>query len=131
MSFAKHISFEKGLKPSPSGLYLSYYNDIAEIDPRLAMVGLRIDFELMLKNLAKGFKIPFEEKEPISRVISKMLNAGAITAKQYEFINVIFRISNSAAHGSEISRWQAWEVLKIGKVLVDDYLAWLDWGFKK
>ncbi|HTM98543.1 MAG TPA: hypothetical protein VL088_07370 [Pedobacter sp.] len=120
---------ENGLIPSPSGLNLAYYNEIVEIDPRLAMVGLRIDFELMLRNLAKGFKIQIEEKEPISKVISKLLNKGAITTKQYEFINLIFRISNSAAHGSEISRWQAWEVLQMGQVLVDDYLAWLDWGF--
>lgn len=130
-SEANRKMIENGLRPSPSGLNLSYYKDIASTDPRLALVGLRIDFELMLRNLAKGFKIQLEEKEPISKVISKMLNSGAITIKQYEFINVIFRISNSAAHGSEISRRQVYEVLEIGQVLVDDYLAWLDWGFKK
>ncbi|RNL52490.1 DUF4145 domain-containing protein [Pedobacter jejuensis] len=130
-SEANKKMIDNGLRPSPSGLDLSYYKDIANTDPRLALVGLRIDFELMLRNLAKGFKIRLEEKEPLSKVISKMLNFGAITTKQYEFINVIFRISNSAAHGSEISRRQVYEVLEIGQVLVDDYLAWLDWGFKK
>ncbi|RZK24752.1 MAG: DUF4145 domain-containing protein, partial [Flavobacterium sp.] len=130
-SEANRKMIENGLKVSPSGLNLSYYKGIANSDPRLALVGLRIDFELMLKNLAKGFKVQFDEKEPISKVITKLLNAGAITFKQYEFINVIFRISNSAAHGAEISKWQVYEVLEIGQVLVDDYLAWLDWGFKK
>jgi hypothetical protein len=122
---------QRGLMPSPSGLNLDYYRDLAQSDPRLALVGLRIDFELMLKNLAKGFKIPIEEKIPVFKIISKLFNEGVITNKQYEFINAIFRISNSAAHGAEISLKQVYEVLDIGQVLVDDYLAWLDWGFNE
>lgn len=129
-SEANKRMIQLGLTPSPSGLNLSYYKNIADTDSRLALVGLRVDFELMLRNLAKGFKIPLEVKEPISRIISKLLKEGAITTRQYEFINAIFKISNSAAHGALISKEQVYEVLDIGQVLIDDYIAWLDWGFR-
>ncbi|MCK4663883.1 MAG: DUF4145 domain-containing protein [Bacteroidales bacterium] len=121
---------ELGLQTSPSGLDLTYYKKIAETDLRLSLVGLRIDFEMMLKNLAKGFKIKTIEKEPILKTIFNLFNKGAISSRQYEFINTIFKISNAAAHGAEITKKQVFEVLEIGQVLVDDYIAWLDWGFR-
>jgi hypothetical protein len=120
-----------GLTPSPSGLNLDYYKSISVIDPRLALIGLRSDFELMLRNLAKGFKIPIKEKETATRIVSMLFEKGAISGRQFEFINSIFKILNSAAHGALITKEQVYEVLDIGQVLVDDYIAWLDWGFKK
>jgi len=120
-----------GLTPSPSGLNLDYYKNIAKYDPRLALIGLRSDLELMLKNLAKGFKIFHEEKESINRIISKLYKENAISIKQYEFINTVFKIANSAVHGIVVSQDQVYEVLEIAQVLVDDYIAWLDWGFSK
>ena len=120
---------ERKLTPSPSGLNLSYYKNIAETDPRLALVGLRIDFELMLKNLARGFKIDFDSRDSALQIISRLFRQGAITEKQYEFMVTIFKIGNAAAHGADISKSQALEVLDLGQVLVDDYIAWMDWGF--
>ena len=122
---------ELGLETSPSGLDLNYYKKIAELDKRLALVGLRIDFEMMLKNLAKGFKIEIEDKEPVNIIISKLLKNSKITKRQYDFINSIFKITNAAAHGAQISIEQVYDVLEIGQVLVDDYIAWLDWGFRE
>jgi hypothetical protein len=68
---------------------------------------------------------------PVSKIISKLLDNAAISAKQYQFMNTLFRIGNSAAHGTPITKEQAFEVLDIGQVLVKDYVAWLYWGFKK
>lgn len=119
-----------GLIPSPSGLSIEYYRKIADTDPRLSLIGLRADLEIMLKNLAKGFKLPIGEKDSASLIISKLLNNGAITAQQYELINTLFKICNSAAHGVLITKEQAKEVLNIGEKLVKDYIAWLQWGFR-
>jgi hypothetical protein len=119
-----------GLTPSPSGLNIDYYRTIANIDPRLALIGLRADMEIMLKNLAKGFKISFNEKDSVNKIISNLFDKGAITQRQYQFITTLFRICNSAAHGISITKEQAVEVLNIGEVLVKDYTAWLYWGFK-
>ena len=130
-TYANKRMSELGLTPSPSGLDLSYYKKIAETDLRLSLVGLRIDFEMMLRNLAKGFKVSLKEREPISKTISNLFGAGVISSRQYEFINTIFKITNAAAHGADITKSQVFDVLEMGQVLVDDYIAWLDWGFKK
>lgn len=130
-TYANKRMSELGLALSPSGLDLNYYKKIAETDLRLSIVGLRIDFEMMLKNLAKGFEIPLRERASISEIISKLFRVGAISSKQYEFINTIFKITNAAAHGADITKSQVFDVLEMGQVLIDDYIAWLDWGFKK
>lgn len=118
-----------GLTPSPSGLNLNYYKSISETDPRLAIVGLRSDLEIMLRNLAKGFDILVKEKDSAAKVVSLLYEKGAITSKQFEFMNTLFRIGNAAAHGIQITREQTIEVLEIAEVLVKDYIAWLYWGF--
>ncbi|MGI4750540.1 MAG: DUF4145 domain-containing protein [Janthinobacterium lividum] len=120
-----------GLTPSPSGLDLNYYKSISETDPRLAIVGLRSDLEIMLRNLAKGFSISIKEKDSAAKIVSLLYENGAITSKQFEFMNTLFRIGNAAAHGIQISREQTIEVLEIAEVLVKDYIAWLYWGFRK
>ena len=84
----------------------------------------------MLKNLAFGFNVSITEKDSATKIISKLFDKGAITSRQYQFINTLFKICNSAAHGTLITKVQAIEVLDIGEVLVKDYIAWLDWGFK-
>jgi hypothetical protein len=48
-----------GLKPTSSGLDISYYREIAESDPILALAGLRIEIEVLARNLATGFKLEF------------------------------------------------------------------------
>jgi hypothetical protein len=121
---------ELGLRPSPSGLQISYYHDLAERDARLALAGLRMDIEIMLQNLAKGFSIKIEERESIGRLNRKLLSNGAITQNQYQLINKMLQIANSAIHGIEINKTQANEVFDIMEILIEDYKSWLSWGFE-
>jgi len=118
-----------GLKPSPSGLQINYYYSLAETDPRLALAGLRMDLELMLKNLAKGFGVEIFDRESISKLNRKLLDKGAITNNQYQLINKLLQIANEGIHGIEITEAQANEVFDIMEILIDDYISWLSWGF--
>jgi len=45
-----------GLAPMLSGLDIAYYRAKAETDPVLALAGLRIDLETMMRNVAVGSK---------------------------------------------------------------------------
>ena len=45
----------QGLTPSPSGLDLNYYRTLSEQDPILALAGLRIELESMLKKSCDWF----------------------------------------------------------------------------
>src|SRR5262245_31739012 len=40
-----------GMRPSPSGLDMSYYRRLAEQDPNLALAGLRIEIDVLARNL--------------------------------------------------------------------------------
>jgi hypothetical protein len=121
---------EVGLRPSPSGLDISYYNDLIEQDSRIALSALRIDLEIILNNLAKGFKIPIDRTLSANVTARLLLNSSAITKNQYELINSIVNVCNFAIHGGNINKEQARQVLALAPVLINDYIAWLGWGFK-
>lgn len=121
---------ELGLKPSPSGLYMDYYRELYQTDKQLAMAGLRMDLELMLRNLAKGFKLEIKERLPVTKVISSLLDKRHITYKQAEFMKIILQLTGYAVHGGQITEEQVDSMFELGETLVEDYIAWLDWGFK-
>lgn len=130
-SDANKKMIDLGLRPSPSGLDLNYYRELAKNDKQLAMGGLRMDLELMVRNLAKGFNLDVKTNESTSQIINQLLRNGSITSKQAEFMRVIFQLTSYAIHGGEVSDNQIESVLSLGNTLVEDYVAWLDWGFRK
>ncbi len=117
-----------GLKPTPSGLDLSYYRSIAAQDATLALAGLRIELEILIRNLAKGFKIDVPHESP-SRVLERLRDASAVTEDQFALGKRILSLANQAVHGRTVSRREAEEIIEAAQVLVDDYRAWLSWGF--
>ncbi len=118
-----------GLKPVPSGLDMNYYKAIAETDPTLALAGLRIELEILTRNLAKGFKVDLPRNEAPLRILRKLRDESKITSDQYELGQRIFSVANQAIHGRTVSRNEADQIIEASKALVDDYLAWLSWGF--
>ena len=119
-----------GLSPSPSGLELSNYRNLIEQDPTIALAGLCIEFETMLKNLAKGFKISINERDGASTITRKLKEKSAITSRQAELLGHIIKLCNAAVHGLKVTSLQAEEIFKIAEVLRDQYISWLSWGFQ-
>ncbi len=128
-SEANKRMLDLGLTPSPSGLDIRYYENIALNDTRLAIAGLRIDFELMIKNLAKGFNVSFSNRDSNTIILKRLLSDSKITYRQYELLLIVLNVATKAIHGEDISMEQVQEILNISKVLIDDYIAWLYWNF--
>lgn len=118
-----------GLRPSPSGLDMAYYRTLASQDPNLALAGLRIEIDVLARNLTKGFSISVEERDTGTRLLRKLYDGGAITAEQMQLAIKVLQMCNAAVHGSPVSREEAESVLDIASVLADQFLAWLSWGF--
>ena|ERR1035438_4247465 len=118
-----------GLKPTSSGLDLSYYRKIAESDPTLALAGLRIEIEILANNLATGFKLEPKAAEPVTSLLRRLRESGAITAEQADLARRILTLCNRAIHGQGISREEALEVIDAASVIASDFLKWLSWGF--
>jgi len=118
-----------GLRPSPSGLDLSYYREIAERDPILALAGLRIQLETWFRNVAQGFKVGTKPFDSMNRVLAHLRDAIAVTPDQVMLARRVLSFCNEAIHGGDVSRDQALDVIGAAGVLARDYLAWLSWGF--
>ena len=117
------------LRPSPSGLDLNYYRDLAQKDPNIALAGLRIELELMTQNLAKGFSIEFDPRYSIRKLAADLHRNNAITADQRELITKVSSVCNAAAHGQPITLPEAIQTIDSAEVLAEQYISWLGWGF--
>ena len=118
-----------GFRPTLSGLDVSYYREIPATDPVLGLAGLRIELETLARNLARVFKIDVGERDSVSRVLSRLRDAGAITGDQMILAQKVLRLCNQAVHGRTVSREEADDVISAVDVLARDYLSWLSWGF--
>ena len=118
-----------GLQPSPSGLDMEYYRTLAAQDPNVALAGLRIEIDILARNLAKGFKVEVSPRESGLRLLRHLLDAGAIDKTQFDLVEKVIRLCNAAAHGNLVSREQADSVINSAAVLSKQYLLWLSWGF--
>jgi hypothetical protein len=119
-----------GLQPSPSGLDLDYYRALIEQDPNIALAGLRMELEILGRNLAKGFNIPLSPGDnSVMRLFRKLLDSGAITGLQFQLLKIIIDLCNAAIHGQRVTKAQAESILDVMNLLADDYVEWLLWGF--
>ena len=119
-----------GLRPSPSGFDLGYYRRLAGQDPNIALAGLRMEFEILARNLAKGFNVPVEDRDTAGTLFRKLNDHNAITIQQFQLAQTVLKLCNAAVHGTTVTRQDADSVLDAAKVLADDYVFWLTWGFK-
>lgn len=118
-----------GLRPSPSGLDMNYYRDLAKQDPALALAGLRIELDILARNLADGFKVPHGKFDSGIRLLRLLNESSAITNDQFELGRKVFQLCNSAVHGEMVHQDAALSVIEIADALTSQYLAWLSWGF--
>lgn len=118
-----------GLSPSPSGLDPEHYSRLADQDPNLALAGIRMELEIMSRNLAKGFNVTIDSHDSAAGIFRALLNANAVTIEQFELAQKILRVCNEAIHGAIVSREEAIEVIDIAEVLAQPYISWLSWGF--
>lgn len=121
---------ELGLQPSPSSMNMQYYREMVVDNPNLALAGLRIEVEILIKNLATGFELKIDEKyiSP-SRILKLLLEKHAILESQYQLAMNVLSICNKALHGETVTKDQAFTILESADVLIEDYLAWLVWGY--
>jgi hypothetical protein len=118
-----------GLQPSPSGLDLNYYRAMAEDDPNLALAGMRMELEILARNLARGFHVALPNNIGALQMFQKLFEAHAISNLQLQLLKKVLQLCNAAVHGQPVTNEQANSVIDLSKFLADDYAKWLSWGF--
>jgi hypothetical protein len=53
-----------------------------------------------------------------------------MTPDQFALAQRVLSLANQAIHGRTVSRTEADAIVDAAGTLVDEYLAWLKWGFK-
>lgn len=82
--------------PTPS------YVDISDRDPNLALVGLRIEIERRLRNLAKQSGLP--ERRPLTYLVGDLRKLGVLNDSSVSGLQELVMAGNQAAHGAEVDR---------------------------
>ncbi|WP_321488228.1 DUF4145 domain-containing protein [uncultured Hyphomonas sp.] len=90
------------------------YQDIAQINPSLALAGLRMDLEIMLHNLAKKANIDVSNRS-ISFVLKELLSAEVISSRDFNLAKEINFLCNLAVHGQSVRRQDALHVAESGE----------------
>lgn len=117
------------LQPSPSGLDFTYYRNLAQQDPNLALAGLRIELEVIVRNLSIGWRVKTSNNDSVNVLLRKLLDANAIDKNQFELAMQVVKLCNAAVHGTKIFKKDADAVIDIGNILAEQYIAWLSWGY--
>jgi len=118
-----------GLRPSPSGLDLEYYRTLAQQDPNIALAGLRIELEILTRNIATGFRVEIPDRASLRQVVATLHKEGALTSEQRQLIDKISHVCNAAVHGELVTIHDAELVIDTAGVLATQYVSWLSWGF--
>jgi len=85
--------------------------NIAETDPNLALVGLRIEIERRVRRLAEQADIP-TDRMPLTRVVNQLAERGIIGREAQEGLGDLIYAGNQAAHGARVERDVAdWAIL--------------------
>jgi hypothetical protein len=114
--------YDHGFLRSPSDYDFSYYRDIVERDPNLALAGLRMELERMLQNLTKVYHIDSPRLSP-TRIASSLRANQVLTGEEHQLLVSIIEIATRAVHGQDVSKDAALRVIDSAEVFRDAYLA--------
>jgi len=118
---------ELGLMPVQSDLNISYFEELADHDPALAIAAPRMEIEILAKNLVIACKIPISTDRSSSALsLIRELSANkALKEYQSSLAIQIVQLCNLVIHGKRISRESAEKVFNGVAILYMDYLLWL------
>jgi hypothetical protein len=99
------LDFEVGKFATDKDIEIEKAKDLrsyTDIDPTLALVGLRIEIERSMRQIAE--KAGIESRLGISQMARKLSEKGLISREVFSMISDMSPALNAAAHGVEISR---------------------------
>ena len=123
---ANRKMIEIGLTPVQSGLNISYFLGLADDNPLFAIAALRIEIEILVKNLIVGCNLPISPDKPTKILIEELSKTKALNDDQASLAIKILELCNLVLHGKKISRETAQTVFNTGvAALYLDYFMWL------
>ena len=90
---------------------------VADSDPNLAMAGLRIEIERLLRTIAEAHRLP-KIQIPLKRLVYTLRDHQVLTYEEASSLERIIYLLNSALHGAQVPPEAAKWVLDVGPRLL-------------
>ena len=79
-----------------------FFLGIADADPNLALVGLRIEIERRLRALAR--EVSLDDRQPLMRLFRQLQKEGVVSDPVLSGVQELVMFGNHAAHGAQVDR---------------------------
>jgi hypothetical protein len=114
-----------GLEPLNSELNVDYFKAIAKSDPTLALASLRIEIEILTRNIIVGCNLPIRRNRPTTLQIRELGKSNVIDDATTSLALQVVRICNQAIHGLTVELQDAEMVIDSAAVLLNAFRDWL------
>lgn len=118
--------YRYGFLPSSTGYDWTYYKQIAERDPNLALVGLRMEIERMLQNMAAVSRVTYDPvRTSLGKFAGLLRSREVLEQSEYDLLRSIINVANAALHGRDVSVDDARRVIEWAEAFKDTYLSFM------
>lgn len=117
-----------GFETTPSNLSMTTYERFASEDQGAALMVIRRDLEVMMRNIGKTFGV-IHENEAFHQFVDKLLKAEALDPEQGAVAKKLYAVCSSAAHGTIYAKPQMDHIFSIVKYLKVQFVSWLNFSF--
>ena len=94
-----------------------FFLGIAEADPNLALVGLRIELERLLRNIAR--RKSMSDRLPLIQILHQLQAEEVLSDSAVSGIRELVRFGNQAAHGAQVSPETVSWAMDVGPHVLD------------
>jgi len=124
-------SIRHGLDLSPSNYNFNFYLEMAEKDYHLALVGVRIEIEKILRNMAQLFNLEMSAKPTINNLLRVLRRVSVLEEDEYALLQSVIKLANEAAHGNSVQEEYAIRAIESAKAFVDHYIPFMTGGMDR
>ncbi len=125
-------SIRHSLDLSPSYYNFDSYLDMAEKDHNLALAGVRIEIEKILRNMAQLFSLELPNtKSSINVLMNELRKAYVLEDPQYKLLQSITKLANEAIHGNNVRKEYAVRAIESAKIFLEYYIPLMTGGMDR
>lgn len=109
---------ERGFSEIPGNFEFSRYRALAPGNPNLALAGVRMDLEVMLRILGSAYDLPLEKRFATGMLLKQLTSVEALSPQDGHAARDIIDLCNRAVHGEPIRSKDAVRVIDAAERLM-------------
>ncbi|MFH4432836.1 hypothetical protein [Vibrio diabolicus] len=120
------------LEISPSDYNFKFYLDIANKNQNLALAGVKIELEMMLRNLAKMFyRNDLDDNTKINSLMRQLWKADVLELDEYLLVESVVKLADAAIEGENIGKNYATRAIESAQEFLKFYKWYIGEGMDR